>query len=138
MFRARSLFICLSFASASLLSTAAFVSPARAEEDHLRAQTRVFNVADERAKAEESAKASTTTTINVGGDAVVNTAPEGSDDVADVMKEYMADEAAKDGASEEVATEVTTTTTVQEKKSPTLTARERIYERIRKNRTGER
>lgn len=147
--------------SLSCIATACFIAPAFAQDSHYSSETRVINVAEElererQAQAEAAANmdadatATSPTRIDIYGDGQVliengavvegqaGTAPANSE-MSDPAAEAEADMEAETG--EEMATEAEVTAAApvatEPKKTRTQSARERIYEKIRRNRMGE-
>lgn len=115
---------------------------ALAEEGYLRSQTRVINVGKEMAKSEavqQKAQEQQPATIFINGDTVIKSTDQmpvtiEKKDAVDVSNKNEAVDVAPEATSVEV---VVPAAEVEAEKPRELTARERIHERIRKNRAGE-
>lgn len=139
----------------SALGLSAQPALAQVEEGHLASQTRIINVAEELAREREAAADNNSGSVQVdvygdgeviieSGTPVKRTEPD-TGDAVDVVPEDAVNvgpgAGAGAGAEAEAEAEISDApqqqaTEPQPKKSATQSARERIYERIRRNRTG--
>lgn len=136
---------CALSASLSLVVLCTVALPASAQEGYAKSSTRIFNMADDTSaerdtmsdegQSQQNSKTNTRTDVKVmvgkpdatlGGDASLADGVEGNEPTAPPA----------DDASVQVDVEVKTSPAVQ-KEAPAKTARERIYDRIRKNRSSD-